>query len=86
MPARVTAVELQALQREVLCRPRIAQPVLVVNRQRFGRFARDVRRTPAQIEDALPGVGRLSEPPLATAKDGVRPKRLGLREDVGPRV
>ena len=58
LPARVRAV-FQTAQREVLRRREIAHAMLVMDRERGGRFARDRRGHAADLEDLPPAGGRL---------------------------
>jgi hypothetical protein len=53
----------------------VARPVLVVNRERFGRFTRDMRRAPADAEKLAPVLGRLGISPPAPREKRERTER-----------
>ena len=59
----------QAAQRKRSCRCEIAKPVLVMDRERFGRFARDVRWTVPDIEQLAPPRRRRIVLSRATERD-----------------
>ena len=59
--ARRIGPRLQALQRKHLRRREVTVAVLVVNRERLGRFTCDPRRTPRHLQQPAPAVGRVFE-------------------------
>jgi len=77
-PGRVHPV-LQTLQREAFRLSEIADAMLVMNRERFARFARDGRRTAAQAEHLLPILGGGGVPPPAARQ--TRERAQGITRD-----
>jgi hypothetical protein len=76
-PARVFRIE--TLDRERPGRRKIAQTVLVMNRERFARLARDVPRTGRHGKQALPVVRRVLKLPHAAEYHGKGTQRLDSR-------
>jgi hypothetical protein len=75
--ARDRCLQRQRPERERLCRIQIALAMLVVNRERFGRFADDPRRASAQLEDAAPGGSCGFVPTHSPAERRMCAQRLG---------
>src|SRR5207247_62965 len=72
---------LQRSHRKYPRRRQIAQPMLMVNRQSLGRFARDERRTVAQLRQLTPSHGGGIVPTRPPLQDREQAKRLHSRVD-----
>ena len=74
--------KLHRLEGEAACGKRIAQPVLVMDGERLGRLAHDLRRAATEVEDPPPCRGRVLMATFATAEYGERAQGFGTRRQV----
>ena len=80
---RSADVELQRLDRKLPRRGQVARTVLVMHRQRLGRFLCQTGRTPALGQHPPPCISRLEVTALAPAQDRVGPERFDAGQDIG---
>src|SRR5688572_10533953 len=80
--ARVAHRKLHRLQGEAARRERVAQPMLMMDGERLGRLAHDLRRAAAEVEDAPPCRGGLLIATFATAEHGRCAQGFGTRRQI----